>query len=97
MGLELPLAIEFAHQWDFTSIAEADGPVRDFFHAGVGVVPGQKVFTTDPVDDVILFVAWWPWGDDARISLRVGLMTAHPGAVDPAEAKTLLCNWLDIG
>ncbi len=94
--VELPLAIEFAHQWDFTSIEEADTPVRDFFHAGVGVVPGQKVFTTDPVEDVILFAAWWPWGDDAQISLRVGLMTAHPGALDPAEAKTLICSWFDI-
>jgi hypothetical protein len=94
--VELPLAIEFAHQWDFSSIDEADAPVRDFFHAGVGVVPGQKVFTTDPVAGVILFAAWWPWGDDAQISLRVGLMSAHPGALASAEAKALLCSWLDI-
>jgi len=94
--VELPLKLEFAHQWDFSSINEADAPVRHYFHTGFGVVPGQKIFTSDPVNGVTLFVAWWPWGDDERISLRVGLVSSEADGIANTEAKALICTWLDI-
>lgn len=94
--VELPLTLEFSHKWDFTSIDDADAPIREYFQAGFGIVPGQKVFTMDPVDGVVLYAAWWPWGDDERISLRLGLVTVSGEGLDNADMKALICRWLDL-
>ncbi|MBC2712692.1 MAG: hypothetical protein HGJ94_17405 [Desulfosarcina sp.] len=94
--IELPLTLEFAHKWDFTSIHDAEAPVRDFLQAGFGIVPGQKVFTMDPVNGVVLYAAWWPWGDDERISLRLGLAAVSDSKMDNAEVKSLICRWLSL-
>ena len=94
--IELPLTLEFAHKWDFATINDAEAPVRDFFQSGFGVVPGQKVFTTDPVQEIILFAAWWPWGDDARISLRLGLVSLSEKKLAATEVKNLICGWLNL-
>ena len=94
--IELPLTLEFAHKWDFTTINDADAPIRDFFESGFGVVPGQKVFTTDPIDGVVLYAAWWPWGDDERISLRLGLVSISGEKLANPEVKRLICDWLDL-
>jgi hypothetical protein len=94
--IELPLVLEFTHKWDFATIQDAEAPVRDYFQAGFGVVPGQKVFSMDPVNDVVLFAAWWPWGDEARISLRLGLFSVSDTPLENAEIKSLICQWLDL-
>lgn len=94
--VELPLTLEFAHKWDFTTIDDADLPIRDFFQSGLGVVPGQKIFTTNPVNGVVLFATWWPWGDDERISLRLGLMSTTEKKMENAEVKALICRWLNL-
>jgi hypothetical protein len=94
--IELPLVLEFDHKWDFATIDDAEAPVRNFFQAGFGVVPGQKVFTMDPVNGVVLFAAWWPWGDDERISLRLGLLSVSGDPLDNSEVKRLICGWLHL-
>ena len=94
--VELPLTLEFSHKWDFTTIDDADASVRDYFQSGFGIVPGQKVFTMDPVNGVVLYTAWWPWGDDARISLRLGLVSVSDNKLDNADIKRLICGWLKL-
>ncbi|BBO80016.1 hypothetical protein [Desulfosarcina ovata] len=94
--VELPLALEFANKWDFSTIYEAEAPLRDFFQAGFGIIPGQKVFTTDPIDGIVLYVAWWPWGDEERISLRLGLMSISGNKLDHTEMKKRVCHWLGL-
>jgi hypothetical protein len=94
--VELPLTLEFSHKWDFTTINDAEAPIRDYFQAGFGIVPGQKVFTMAPINGVILYVAWWPWGDDARISLRLGLVSVSDEKLNNADVKALICRWLNL-
>ena len=94
--VELPLTLEFSHKWDFATINNADSAIRDYFQAGFGIVPGQKLFTMDPVNDVVLYAAWWPWGDDERISLRLGLVSVSDEKLDNAEIKRLICRWLNL-
>jgi len=94
--VELPLALEFSHKWDFSSIDEAEKSISDYFQAGFGVVPGQKLFTMDPIDGMVLYAAWWPWGDDERISLRVGLLSVDDEKVSNARVKYLICKWLGL-
>lgn len=94
--IELPLTLEFPHKWDFSTIDDADEAIRDFFQVGFGLIPGQKLFTTDPIDGKVLYVAWWPWGDDARISLRMGLISVFGKKLENSEVKDLVCGWLNI-
>ena len=94
--IELPLTLEFTHKWDFTTINEAETQVRDYFQSGIGVVPGQKLFTMDPVQGIVLFAAWWPWGDDERISLRLGLTSVSDRKLENDEAKKLISGWLNL-
>jgi hypothetical protein len=94
--VELPLTLEFSNKWDFSTINDAAAPIRDFFQAGFGIVPGQKVFTMEPINGVVLYVAWWPWGDDERISLRLGLASIVGEKLQNAEIKSLICRWLKL-
>lgn len=94
--VELPMTLEFSNKWDFSNIGDADATVRDYFQAGFGIVPGQKVFTMDPVNGVVLYAAWWPWGDDERISLRLGLVSVSGENLEHPEVKSLICNWLGL-
>ena len=94
--VELPLALEFSHKWDFSSIEEAEKSISDYFQAGFGVVPGQKLFTMDPIDGMVLYAAWWPWGDDERISLRLGLLSVDSEKISNAKIKNLICKWLGL-
>jgi len=94
--VELPLTLEFPHKWDFSTIDAADAPLRDFFQAGFGIVPGQKVYTSHPVAGVILYAAWWPWGDDERISIRLGLVSISDEKLSKETVKALVCSWLNL-
>lgn len=94
--VELPLTLEFSHKWDFSTIDDAEAPLREYFQTGFGVVPGQKLFTMDPVQGVVLYAAWWPWGDDARISLRMGLVSVTNEKLPNTEVKRLICRWLGL-
>ena len=92
----LPLNLEFSQAWDFISINDADAYLRDFFNNDFGIIPGQKVFTSEPVDDVVLYAAWWPWGDNERISIRLGLVSTSGAKLPPQTVKKLMCRWLRI-
>lgn len=94
--VELPLQLEFANVWDFTTINGADTPLRDFLEAGFGLVPGQKIYTSNIVHDVVLYAAWWPWGDDERISIRLGLLSVSGGKLKRETVKSLICSWLNL-
>lgn len=94
--VELPLTLEFSHKWDFATIGEADAAMRDFLQAGLGIVPGQKVFAMDPLDGMVLYAIWWPWGDDQRVSLRLGLVDPSGQKLENAAAKNLICRWLEL-
>jgi hypothetical protein len=94
--VELPLTLEFSNKWDFNTITDAEKAIRDYFEAGFGIVPGQKVFTMDPINGVVLFVAWWPWGDDEQISLRLGLVSVSGEKLEGTDVKRLICRWLNL-
>jgi hypothetical protein len=59
------------------------------------LMPGQVFFTSHMVDQIVLGVAWWPWGDDDKVSMRVGLIPVHIKLPDPF-AYQCLNSWLGI-
>jgi hypothetical protein len=91
-----PLIKEFDRHWDFTSLQQGTGPFFEFFQSAFGVIPGQRIFTTDDSAGRTLFAVWWPWGDDVNISLRVGLFVAADQDTARERIKNLLSGWFHL-
>lgn len=90
-----PLFKEFRNHWNFSSIGEAADAVNDYIHSEYGLMPGQVFFTSHMVEQVVLGVAWWPWGNDDKVSMRVGLI---PVNIDLPEnfSHQCLSRWFGI-
>jgi len=82
-----PILPDFAQQWDFVSIDQANGPFFTYFNDQFGLVPGQKIFTAEDDSGVILFAAWWPWSDGLQFSLRIGLYTNDQNVLSNNDIK----------
>lgn len=90
-----PLFKEFCSHWNYSSIAESSEAVNEYIHSEYGLMPGQVFFTSHRVHDTVLGVAWWPWGDADKVSMRVGLI---PVKIDLTSDFVFQClsQWLDI-
>ena len=60
-------------EWSVATIPGASEAVRALAGRYGGVRSGQFLFTGDVVAGMHLFGLWWPWGDGATVSLRVGV------------------------
>ena len=61
-------------QWTATNIGGAPADVRAQADRCGGVRAGQMLLAGDDVvAGMRLYALWWPWGDGATISLRVGV------------------------
>jgi hypothetical protein len=61
-------------EWSPDNINQAPDEIRTLAARFGGVRPGQLLFTGEVVGGRMhLFALWWPWGDGATISLRVGV------------------------
>ena len=91
-----PLSDEFDQQWDYLTIDSSSQPITNYINSIFGLVPGQKIFTSTEESELILFAAWWPWGDESKISLRVGLLPIEKQTLDQNEIKKLLTDWFNL-
>ena len=62
---------DFTKIWDSSNIHEAPDIVQKCSNNFGGLRSGQLLFTTNPIQDVFVCGAWWPWGDGETISLRI--------------------------
>jgi hypothetical protein len=90
-----PLFKEFCNHWNFTSIDEASEEVNAYIHSEYGLMPGQVFFTSHMVDNAVLGVAWWPWGNNEKVSMRVGLIPVNTHWPENFEFQCLQ-DWLNI-
>jgi hypothetical protein len=90
-----PLFKEFRNHWNFTSINEAAKAVNEYIHAEYGLMPGQVFFTSHMVSRLVLGVAWWPWGNNEKVSMRVGLIPIKTKLADDF-CYQCLSRWLNI-
>ena len=91
-----PMIKEFDQQWDYFSIDDSSQQVKKYINSLFGIMPGQNIFTSTEVADMILFAAWWPWGGDSKISLRVGLLPLKEQASNKSENKRYLAKWFNL-
>jgi hypothetical protein len=60
-------------EWDAASFASAPEEVRGLSERCGELRPGQALLTASPVEGMILFAMWWPWGDGSKVSIRLGI------------------------
>jgi len=79
------VAAELRSRWDAASLRGAPARIARLSRAWGGLRPGQLMLTRDPGEDPLLLGVWWPWGDGASFSLRVGCDAEGPeaAALDP--------------
>ena len=70
--------------WDHTTIAKASGNIRKIVNSMGGIGKGQILFSAEPENSVTLFCAWWPWGDEETVSVRIGFRHEDDSMNTPA-------------
>ena len=91
-----PLFKEFSNHWNFSSTTTSQESISHYINTEFGVLPGQVFFTSNPLYNIILFVAWWPWGNDGKVSMRVGLIPWNKAQFKDDFVYECLKRWLPI-
>lgn len=91
-----PLFKEFSHHWNFSSAPPENDSIIEWVNTKVGIMPGQVLFTSHPLHNLVLCVAWWPWGEDHKVSMRVGLIPMNKVRLRNGVAFEFLRRWLNI-
>jgi hypothetical protein len=91
-----PLFKEFQNHWNFATAPPENESICQWINGQFGLMPGQVLFTSYPLHNLVLCVAWWPWGEDQKVSMRVGLIPG--GSIKLREDIALQCltRWLKI-
>lgn len=91
-----PLFKEFQSHWNFESTPEVAKEVTSFVDEKYGLMPGQVFFTSHTLCNLVLAVAWWPWGSDRKVSMRVGLIPVNQEQLEQDTLYACMTRWLDI-
>lgn len=91
-----PLFKEFRDYWNFSSVPPETEGVTEWVNNQFGLMPGQVVFTSYPLCNLVLCVAWWPWGDENKVSMRVGLIPTNRIKLREQSVWACLQRWLNI-
>lgn len=66
------------NEWTSSTITRGPQQLRDVVERSGGIRQGQIVLSTGPINGLLVYGLWWPWGDAETISLRVGLADVDP-------------------
>jgi len=83
----------FMSQWDVNSRSKMPPSIMAISDSLGGLRSSQILFVTRPGDFVIAYGAWWPWGDEKTISLRIGLVTSNVPAFDGEKLFREFSEW----
>jgi hypothetical protein len=84
------------NSWEGSSIGKAPAPVQSVSGRLGGLRPGQLLMTSEPQGDAFLFCAWWPWGDEKTISIRIAPAYPNVPPAERAEHAGQLKSWFGI-
>jgi hypothetical protein len=90
-----PLLREFRDRWNF-STGLPEMLIATLIDNEYGLLPGQTFFASQPIGSLVLFAAWWPWGDEDKITMRVGLFQLERSKFTGDLAFSHLSRWLPI-
>lgn len=82
---EPPLLKAVPQVWTTETLAQAPAHVAGLTERCGALRPGQRMFTRDPVEGMVLFGLWWPWGDGVTVGVRLGVANCdRPKELYPA-------------
>jgi hypothetical protein len=84
-------AIALTSRWTPASLDEAPLAVREIATSTGGLRAGQMIFASAEAA-VFAYGLWWPWGDGATMSFRIGL----GGQASTPDALQSLRNVFDV-
>ncbi|MFO0736084.1 MAG: hypothetical protein U0270_09400 [Labilithrix sp.] len=70
--------IALQNEWTAATIVRAPQSLRDVVERAGGIRQGQLALSTGPINGLLVYGLWWPWGDGETVSLRVGLADVDP-------------------
>ena len=74
-------------KWDSLSIRKAPELIKIKSGDLGDLRDNQLLFTTDPAGNVLIFAAWWPWGNGEVVSVRI---TSPSSGEQPLAAEGIL-------
>lgn len=66
--------LAFPRGWTTKSLDNAPPDFRALAERTGGLRAGQRLLGGDPVTCPGLFGLWWPWGGNAKVTLRIGVL-----------------------
>ena len=82
--------------WDSSTIGKAPDIVQLIANHLGGLRSGQLLFISDPNQDVFVYGAWWPWGDQKTVSLRVAPCDKRLSDSEITELSKLFKGWFGL-
>jgi hypothetical protein len=86
----------FDQHWDSSNVNDAPEIITSLIKALYGISPGQVLFHTDQETGIILYAAWWPWGNGVNISLRIGIYQPQEKIFKKEEIEKYLKEWFSL-
>ncbi len=83
----------FASQWDHREIVRAPASIQRIAHRLGGLRPTQRLYVTPEQERIVAYGAWWPWGNDQTISIRIGLVLDHMDDMAAAQLHAEFISW----
>ena len=62
-------------------------------HTLGGLRPTQRLYVTPEQERIVAYGAWWPWGDDETVSIRIGLVLQEMDDMSAAQLHAEFINW----
>jgi hypothetical protein len=87
---------QFMSRWDASTVSKASRRIRSIIKKDFDLRPGQLIFTTDENLSTILLAAWWPWGNDSSISMRVTIFPADRNASVREGLLPVVKKWFNL-
>lgn len=87
----------FFSRWDPSTLSSAPDRVQTIADALGGLRPKQHLLVSEVDPHVMVYAAWWPWGDGDTVSIRIGLVTTN---IPPYDSRALwqeFLSWFEAG
>jgi hypothetical protein len=82
--------------WDSSDIAKAPDALQMIASRLGGLRSGQLLFASDSSQKAFVFGAWWPWGNEKTISIRVAPLDKGLSDSEMAELIRLFKGWFGL-
>lgn len=86
----------FINKFDISTINKASTFIKSFVDSVLGLNAGQIFFHSDEKNDLIIFGAWWPWGNGENFSIRIGICSFNEAAFNKIDMKKTLSGWFNF-